>query len=66
MKKILVVTLLLISSIAYSQQKQIAITIDDLPFVDNFRLPINEVEKATNSLLAKLSSNRIAATGFLI
>ncbi len=66
MKKLLIITFLLISSITYSQQKQIAITIDDLPFVDSYRLPINEVEEATNSLLDKLSSNSISATGFVI
>ncbi len=49
-----------------AQQKQVAITIDDLPFAYDSKLSIKEVEKATHLLLAKLKANGIKATGFVI
>ncbi|WP_064196263.1 MULTISPECIES: polysaccharide deacetylase family protein [Emticicia] len=54
---------LLIISFSTNAQKQIAITIDDLPFVNERSL--KQAQESTNTLLSKLKKHKIQSVGFV-
>lgn len=66
-KKLTLVALLMINA-AHAQQKELAITIDDLPFVGNARTKgdLNREHDRFLKLLQALVDRKVPATGFII
>ena len=61
--KLLSLTFVFLSGLNANAQNQIAITIDDLPFVQE--LSLKHAEESTDKLLAKIKKNNIRAIGFV-
>ncbi len=64
MKRILF-TILLLSSVAFSQQKELSVTIDDLPVVGVRSADIGMQRTLTDKLLAALVRHTVPAIGFV-
>ncbi|MBA4697634.1 MAG: polysaccharide deacetylase family protein [Legionella sp.] len=61
--------MIMTSTISFAQERQIAITIDDLPFVgfcNNNPAKLQRVNERFNRILQTLVDNKIPATGFVI
>ncbi len=65
MKYSLFLLFFLITSCLFAQQKMVAITIDDLPFVRMNLYSSNEVIQKTDQLLTALSNQNAPVTGFV-
>ena len=65
MRKLLTILLLALPCLLNGQNKQVAITMDDLPFAYAVSLSIEDIEAANRLLLDKLKENKTPATGFI-